>query len=252
MAVRGLNNASRPLVALSALAVLAGCARAGADAPVAAPEASTPTPTLAAPAASARQAAQRQAKIEQALAGQQYLDDPAGQWAISATASSTYATALAGHDGRWTPEAATGAPDAESVRYPEKGWAPEQATGKRRAPEWLELRYDTAVSASAVRVRQVGLPGRLRRIELIDQTGARHVVWNGPDRSAARRPADHLVPGALRAHALPDPRRAPDRDAGRADRLDRRGAAGRRPSLKDLFGTAAAPTCQGCRRGPQR
>ncbi|WJI16041.1 hypothetical protein MWN52_01675 [Pseudoxanthomonas winnipegensis] len=183
MAVRGLNNASRPLVALSALAVLAGCARAGADAPVTAPETSTPTPTLAAPAASARQAAQRQAKIEQALAGQQYLDDPAGQWAISATASSTYATALAGHDGRWTPEAATGAPDAESVRYPEKGWAPEQASGKRRAPEWLELRYDTAVSASAVRVRQVGLPGRLRRIELIDQTGARHVVWNGPDRT---------------------------------------------------------------------
>lgn len=41
MAVRGLNNASRPLVALSALAVLAGCARAGADAPVTAPETST-------------------------------------------------------------------------------------------------------------------------------------------------------------------------------------------------------------------
>lgn len=184
MAVRGLPHGPRLTVALSALTVLVGCARAGADAPVAAnAETSAPAATPAPPVMTPRQAAQRQAKIEQARAGQQYLDDPAGQWATSATASSTYATALAGQDERWTPEAATGAPDAESVRYPEKGWAPEQAAGKRRAPEWLELRYDKAVSASAVRVRQVGLPGRLRRIELIDETGARHMVWNGPDRA---------------------------------------------------------------------
>jgi hypothetical protein len=145
-----------------------------------APPASTPAETVPAaePTAEQRAAAQKQAKIQRALDNQKIVEDPAGQWATGGTASSTYAKLIPSGDHRYDATMAVGAPDAEGRSYDEKGWSPEQANA---GIEWLELGYDKPVSATAVRVRQIDGPGAIIKVELVDEAGARHTVWEGAD-----------------------------------------------------------------------
>ncbi len=145
-----------------------------------APPASAPADaaTPAEPTAEERAAAEKQAKIQRALDNQKIVEDPAGQWATAGTASSTYAKLIPSDDHRYDAVMATGAPNAESRSYDEKGWSPEQANA---GIEWLDLTYDRPVSATSVRVRQIDGPGAIIKVELVDEAGARHTVWEGSD-----------------------------------------------------------------------
>lgn len=133
------------------------------------------------PTAEDAAALEKQRAIDRALAEQVLLEDPNGQWATAARASSTYATLIKSDTNDRTPEAATGAPDAQSTGYESLGWQPEKDSA---GIEWLELDYANPVHATAVRVRQINAPGAIIRIELIDEAGARHTVWQGRDDTA--------------------------------------------------------------------
>lgn len=153
------------------------------DAPAATPESVEPVAAAAAvePSAEELEAQIKQKAIDRALAEQQLLEDPNGQWATSAQASSTYATLISVDVPDRKPESATGAPDAQSTGYESLGWQPEKDGA---GIEWLELGYAKPVNATAVRVRQIKAPGAVIKIELIDEAGARHTVWQGRDDTA--------------------------------------------------------------------
>lgn len=107
------------------------------------------------------------------------VSDARGQWAVSASASSTYA-------GDKSPDAktsyaafaATGAPDVE--RYGDDGnaWTTETSD---KGIEWLEVKFAKPVQATQIRIRQNFGPGAIMKVELLDEGGAKHTVWQGVD-----------------------------------------------------------------------
>ncbi|MGI6149502.1 MAG: hypothetical protein GX195_06645 [Firmicutes bacterium] len=93
------------------------------------------------------------------------------QWASGAKASSQYRV------DRWTPECMTGQPDV----YPKYGdydqaWTASTPNG---GWEWVELFYDEAVYVQRIDVYETYNPGAVVKVELIDETGTVHVVWEG-------------------------------------------------------------------------
>lgn len=151
-------------------------------APAAVPATETATETKPEPTAEELSAQHKQKAIDRALAEQQLLEDPNGQWATGARASSTYATLItASPANERRPEAATGVPDAQTTGYDSLGWQPEKDGA---GIEWLELDFANPVHATALRVRQIDSPGAIIKIELIDESGARHTVWQGRDDTA--------------------------------------------------------------------
>jgi hypothetical protein len=73
---------------------------------------------------------------------------------------------------------ATGSPNVE--RYGDDGnsWATETAD---RGIEWLEVKFAKPVQATELRIRQNNAPGAIIKIDLIDESGARHTIWQGVD-----------------------------------------------------------------------
>ncbi len=106
------------------------------------------------------------------LADQAFGADPDGQWAKSATASSSYGTR------GYSPTRATGAPDVEQHSDDGKAWATALAD---EGAQWLELTFAKAVLASELRVRQSFHPGAIVRVELFDAAGAASTVFEGID-----------------------------------------------------------------------
>lgn len=93
------------------------------------------------------------------------------QWASGAKASSQY------REDRWTPEQMTGLPDV----YPKYGdydtaWVASTSDG---GEEWAELFYDEAVYVKRIDVYETCNPGAIVKVEVIDETGRTHVVWEG-------------------------------------------------------------------------
>lgn len=175
--------------ALAAALLAAACQKAPADDASTVPpsnavaliDAPAPAAPAAEPTAEALDAIEKQKAIDRALAEQQLLEDANGQWATAARASSTYATVISPDSTDYQPAAATGAPDAQNSGYASLGWQPEKDGA---GIEWLELDFATPVSAREVRVRQIAAPGAVIKIELIDDTGTRHTVWQGRDDTA--------------------------------------------------------------------
>ncbi|MEG3792370.1 hypothetical protein V1318_19800 [Lysobacter sp. CCNWLW3] len=142
-----------------------------------APEAAAPATPAAAPAepsAEDAERAQAQAKLDFATMEDGYLNDPKGQWASAAKASTSYGSAN-GKDSTakesYSPYQATGPANDES-------WSNNsQSVGF----DWIELSYDKPVSASEVRVALEGGNGAkgITKIELIDAAGQAHTVWSG-------------------------------------------------------------------------
>lgn len=102
--------------------------------------------------------------------------DTAVQWASGAAASSQY------RPDRWTPEHMTGIPDV----YPEYGdydiaWTAAYADS---GEEWVELFYDEAVYVQRIDVYETYNPGAIVKVEVIDETGRAHVVWEGRAQAA--------------------------------------------------------------------
>ncbi len=186
-----------PALALGLL--VAGCTKkqteVSSSAPAAAPAApampATPaTPAAGSPAAPAAAAAPpagpaeisvadtsaRLAAAEWALKQDEIKHDPDGQWASEATASSSYNDAQG--DAGWSPKQATGAPDVDKYSDDQHAWAPKTQDG---GIEWLDLKYLKPVHASEVRVRESLGSGAVIKVELFDEAGAAHTVWQGVD-----------------------------------------------------------------------
>lgn len=106
-----------------------------------------------------------------------FLADPEGQWATTATASSTYADVHGVDD--FSPMQATGAPDAHKFAADERSWRPEK---ENLGYEWLELSYEIAVHARSVRIREVHGCGSVVMVQLKDTEGRYHVKWKGRDK----------------------------------------------------------------------
>ena len=106
------------------------------------------------------------------LREQAILDDPSGQWAIAARASTEYRPA------DYSARQATGAPDVKSYSDSPKAWTPSSA---ERQPEWLELSFAKAVHAREVRVRQSFNPGTIIKVEAIKPDGTPNLLWSGRD-----------------------------------------------------------------------
>jgi hypothetical protein len=106
-----------------------------------------------------------------------FIAQPDGQWAVSATASSTYAD-VHGVEAS-SPMQVTGAPDTSSFAADDRAWRPLLENG---GYEWLELTYARAVHARSVRIREVHGCGTVVMVQLKDADGNYHVKWKGHDR----------------------------------------------------------------------
>jgi hypothetical protein len=136
-------------------------------------------PAPGAPGATGAGDAETTAKLagaQWALRQDEIKNDPDGQWAVSATASSSYNDAK-GSD-NWSPQQAAGAPDVDNYGDNGKAWAPKTPDG---GIEWLDLTYAKPVHAREVRVRESAGSGAVIKVELFDPAGTAHTVWQGND-----------------------------------------------------------------------
>ncbi len=139
-------------------------------------------PTASAPAAapadagSSTETTAKMAAAEWALKQDEIKKDPNGQWAIQATASSTYNDAK-GTDS-WSANQATGAPNVDNYGDNGAAWTSKTQDG---GIEWLDLKYPRPVHATEVRVRESCGSGAIIKIEVYDEQGGAHAVWQGND-----------------------------------------------------------------------
>jgi hypothetical protein len=171
--------------ALACSLVIAGCKKDSKEAgstttpaPASMPSA-TPPPASATPAAADANGADTTAKLAGAawaLKQDEIKNDPKGQWAIEAKASSTYNDAK-GNDS-WSANHATGAPDVD--KYADDGHAWTSKTPDAGI-EWLELKFPRPVFAEEVRVRESYGSGAVIKVEVFDDQGTAHSVWAGND-----------------------------------------------------------------------
>lgn len=151
---------------------------AAAAAPTAAPAATSAPSAPAAPDANG-QSAETTAKlagVAWALKQDEIKNDPKGQWAIGATASSSYNDAK-GQEG-WSPNQVTGAPNVDKYGDDAKAWTSKTPDG---GIEWLDLTYPRQVHAEEVRVRESCGSGAVIKVEVFDEQGGAHTVWAGND-----------------------------------------------------------------------
>lgn len=102
-----------------------------------------------------------------------YGQDPNGQWATAATASSEYST-----QGGYSASQLIGPPDVTRYGDSRQAWASRTADGQT---EWLDLTFARPVHATAVRVRQVYNMGAVSAVELFDAAGVGNTVFSGVD-----------------------------------------------------------------------
>lgn len=142
----------------------------------AAPAEGSPMADAATPPAEDPEALARKQAVEFALAEQKIADDPKGQWAATAEASSSFGDAK--DQGSYSAWQVTGAPNVE--RYSDDGnsWASKDAD---KGIEWIEVGFAKPVHAEMLRIRQNNAPGAIIKVELIDAAGARQTVFEGID-----------------------------------------------------------------------
>jgi|ERR1700674_4530044 hypothetical protein len=103
-------------------------------------------------------------------------NDPKGQWAIQATASSTYNDAQG--TAPWSANQATGAPNVQKYGDDGNAWTSKTPDS---GIEWLDLKYPKLVHAEEVRVRESCGSGAVIKVEVFDEQGGGHSVWAGND-----------------------------------------------------------------------
>ncbi len=89
------------------------------------------------------------------------------QWALSATASSSYG------DPEQAAIQATGKPNTEGCVDADTAWASEERTGV----DWLELRYEKPVYPEQINIYQSHSPNQVTKVELLDVGGTYHTVY---------------------------------------------------------------------------
>lgn len=178
-----LKHRSLTLVLLITAGILVSACGKKSGAP--APEATAPAPAVSAPQASTAPAAEedpelvaKREAIQFALMEEKIKSDTKGQWAVSAKASSTYSSSVDDTASGYHPFRATGAPDTETYGDRDTSWASKEAD---QGVEWIELEYANAVSATEIKIRQNLNPGAIISVDLYDEAGGAHNVWQGPD-----------------------------------------------------------------------
>lgn len=174
-----MNKSSFAALVFSGLA-LAACGKKDKE-PLPEPLAPAPAAQVAAPVAptppaelsdAEREQARRQAQLDYATLEDRYMNDPKGQWAKTAAASSVF-----GDEGEKTPSESSLA--ANLIGPPDdKGWTNNhQDIGF----DWFQATYDKPVSATEVRVvcANGSAVESLNKIELQDTDGQWHTVWSG-------------------------------------------------------------------------
>jgi hypothetical protein len=141
---------------------------------------SQPTPlTATSSATDAGASAETTAKLAGAawaLKQDEIKHDAKGQWAIQATASSTYNDAQG--TAAWSANQATGAPNVDKYADDGNAWTTKTPDG---GIEWLDLKYPKPVHAEEVRVRESFGSGAVIKVEIFDEQGTPHTVWAGND-----------------------------------------------------------------------
>jgi hypothetical protein len=176
----------KPVCCLAFVTLLiAGCKKEAATQPQASPSpAATNSAPIAAPASPAAApsgdtTADTTAKLAGAawaLKQDEIKNDPNGQWAVQASASSTYndAQGTAG----WSANQMTGKPDVEKYGDDGRAWAPKTQDG---GIEWVDLKFPKPVHATEVRVRESCGSGTIIKAEVFDEQGNAHTIWAGND-----------------------------------------------------------------------
>jgi hypothetical protein len=149
----------------------AGSPAAPAAAPAGAPAAAAP-----APGGSSAETTAKMAGVEWALKQDAIKNDPNGQWAIQATASSTYNDAQG--TAAWSVNQATGAPDVDKYGDDGHAWT---SKSPDLGIEWLDLKFPKPVHATEVRIRESCGSGAVIKVELYDEQGVAHALWQGND-----------------------------------------------------------------------
>jgi hypothetical protein len=111
-----------------------------------------------------------------ALKQEDIKEDPQGQWASDATASSAWNDAK--DKVRFAPWQATGEPNVDQEGDNGNAWT---AKSPDAGIEWLDLTFPKAVSATGLRIRESNGAGAIVRVELYDDKGKPHALWSGPD-----------------------------------------------------------------------
>jgi hypothetical protein len=162
--------------------VIPAATTTAAPAPASAPSGTTassasPAPGAASPASGdTPETVRRRAQIQWALRQDEIKNDPHGQWAVAAKASSSYNDAQG--TAPYAPSQATGVPNVEAYTNNPSAWRPKTPDA---GIEWLELTFANPVHATSVRIRESYGAGAVIKVELFDAQGAAHVVWSGID-----------------------------------------------------------------------
>lgn len=178
-----MNSARRrPLLALTALSVLAlaACHKKKPEAPTVSE--STPPAAAAAPAAAQAPAlseeqqalADKKKAVADALAEDTLINDPKGQWVVAATCDSDDEN----KEDSYGSKQVIGKPDVVSPGIATGAWGPEKTASGIR---WLKADFATPVHAATIRVRQNSGLGGIIKIELLDDSGSSHTIWTGID-----------------------------------------------------------------------
>jgi hypothetical protein len=167
------SSANAPVTTPAAAAAVV--ANGASAAPVASATVAPVAPP-APPSAEEREAARKQAQIDWALKQDEIKNDPNGQWATGAKASSTFNDAQGNTS--YAANQATGEPNVQVYSTTPQAWSSKTPDS---GIEWLELTFARPVHATAVRVRESSGSGALIKIEVFDEKGAAHTVWSGTD-----------------------------------------------------------------------
>jgi hypothetical protein len=106
------------------------------------------------------------------------------QWATSAIASSEYSNP------GWAAGQATGAPDTAECGDYQTAWASLTSDGV----DWLELGYDFPIVPVQIDVYESHSPGFIVRVEVVDEEGYYHTVWEGEPSPVEECPRIFSIP----------------------------------------------------------
>jgi hypothetical protein len=172
------------------LVVLAGCKKSESTQETSAPK---PAPsTSAAPstavtsagppaasnadAGSSAETTAKMAAAEWAIKQDETKHDPHRQWAIQASAASTYNDAQG--TASWSANQMTGPPNVDNYGDNGDAWTSKTPDG---GIEWADLKFPKPVHANEVRIRESCGSGAIIKVEVYDEQAAPHVIWQGND-----------------------------------------------------------------------
>jgi hypothetical protein len=120
----------------------------------------------------------KDAKIKVEPDEKKFVNDPKGQWPYDVDASSTRANKNDDFDLGYSNIQMIGKPNVKAYGDDKNAWSPAQ---ENKGSEWIRASYTKTVNATEVRVRQNMGPGAITKVELFDDKGQSHLIWEGKD-----------------------------------------------------------------------